>query len=47
MLCQKNNTDFCQKAGLGAKSSKVGHIKTALAAKLADFLYDFLFCVIL
>jgi hypothetical protein len=35
MLCQKNNVDF--KTVFAAKCSNIGHTKTTLAAKFANF----------
>ena len=47
MLFRKNNVDFVKKkAVFGAKSSKIAHTKTALAAKGANFFWNgVLLCV--
>ena len=45
MLCQKNNLDFVEKAVNKTKSCKIGHTKTTLAAKFANF-FEIDFCFV-
>jgi hypothetical protein len=46
LLCRKNNVDFVPNGCFGAKSSSIGHSKTALAANLANIFLEINSCFV-